>query len=294
MSLLFLAGCPRPPPSEEIDGGETPQEDGGIPSGPTVVRVLAGNISSGNMQSYDPGEGQRILQGLKPDVALLQELNYGDNTAASLRAWVNATFGQSYEFFVEPSANAQIPNAVVSRYPIRESGAWDDPATNTREFAYARIDLPGDVDLWAISVHLLTANPTQRMTQAASLMTYIDALPVGDFVVIGGDLNTDTRNEPCLTTLGTSFRTTAPFPVDQAGNGNTNLSRAKPYDWVIADTELDAIKTPLKLGDASFPDGLVFDTRVYMPLSDVAPALATDSSATNMQHMAVVRDFLVP
>jgi len=35
----------------------------------------------------------------------------------------------------------------------------------------------------------------------------------------------------------------------------------------------------------------VFDSRVYTPLSDVAPVLSTDSAATNMQHMAVVRDF---
>jgi len=29
-------------------------------------------------------------------------------------------------------------------------------------------------------------------------------------------------------------------------------------------------------------------------LSDVPPILQTDSAASNMQHMAVVRDFLLP
>ena len=38
---------------------------------------------------------------------------------------------------------------------------------------------------------------------------------------------------------------------------------------------------------------LVADTRVYSPISEISPALTSDSAATNMQHMAVVRDYLV-
>jgi hypothetical protein len=37
----------------------------------------------------------------------------------------------------------------------------------------------------------------------------------------------------------------------------------------------------------------VFDSRVYTPLEDVAPVLRADSQATNMQHMPVVKDFLL-
>ena len=32
------------------------------------VRLMAATITSGNLQSYDPGEGPRIFQGTKPDV----------------------------------------------------------------------------------------------------------------------------------------------------------------------------------------------------------------------------------
>ena len=49
----------------------------------------------------------------------------------------------------------------------------------------------------------------------------------------------------------------------------------------------------MAIGAAQFANGLVVDTRVYTPLADLAPALATDSGATGMQHMAVVRDFLL-
>lgn len=48
---------------------------------------------------------------------------------------------------------------------------------------------------------------------------------------------------------------------------------------------------PTVIGANSFPNGLVFDSRVYTPIDDVAPCLATDSAATNMQHMAIVKDF---
>src|ERR1039457_6849019 len=45
----------------------------------------------------------------------------------------------------------------------------------------------------------------------------------------------------------------------------------------------------------TFPNGLVFDSRVYTPLSDVPPVQFSDSGSLNgMQHMAVVKDFAVP
>ena len=64
----------------------------------------------------------------------------------------------------------------------------------------------------------------------------------------------------------------APPPADQSGNPNTNATRLRPYDHVLVSqcllrSQLDA--------------GLVFDSRVYMPLSDVPPVLFSDSAATN-------------
>ncbi len=48
------------------------------------------------------------------------------------------------------------------------------------------------------------------------------------------------------------------------------------------------------IGGSSFTAGLVADTRVYSPISEISPALAADSGATNMQHMAIIKDFLIP
>ena len=44
------------------------------------LRLMAANITSGNLQSYDPGEGSRIFKGTKPDVVMIQEFNYDDNS----------------------------------------------------------------------------------------------------------------------------------------------------------------------------------------------------------------------
>jgi len=47
--------------------------------GEVRLRLVAANTTSGTQQSYDPGHGIRIFQGLKPDVVMIQEFNYGDN-----------------------------------------------------------------------------------------------------------------------------------------------------------------------------------------------------------------------
>ncbi|HSK04987.1 MAG TPA: endonuclease/exonuclease/phosphatase family protein [Kofleriaceae bacterium] len=255
--------------------------------GGTRVRIVAGNLTSGNYQAYE-APGTRIFQGLKPDIALIQEFNVGDNAPATVRAWVDTTFGASFFVYREPGA--QIPNGIVSRYPILQSGIWEDPVSPNREFAYARIDVPGPKDLWAVSLHLLTTD-SSRPAEATALVNYINTnVPAGDYLVVGGDLNSDTRTEPAITTIGQVVDIAGPFPVDQGGDGDTNAGRNKPYDWVMFDADLKPLEVPVTIGAASFPNGLVFDSRVYTPLADVSPIQLGDSAAPMMQHMAVVRD----
>lgn len=269
-----------------------PCPDGGAPP-PHPLRVTAGNLSSGNLQSYDTGEGTRILQGLRPDVALLQELNYGQRTDADTRRYVDLAFGPEFYVYREPGKS--IPNAIVSRYPIVASGSWTDSNVSNRGFAWARIDVPGPRDLWAVSLHFLTTSTAVRNSEASQLVSQIQStVPAGDYLVLGGDLNTSTRSESCISTLGAVVSTAAPHPVDQSSNPNTNANRSTPLDWVLADSDLRAIQVPLVVGANSFPAGLVFDTRVYTPLADLAPAQAGDSGATGMQHMAVSKQFSLP
>jgi endonuclease/exonuclease/phosphatase family metal-dependent hydrolase len=261
--------------------------------GEVRVRLMAANTTSGTLQSYDPGHGIRIFQGTKPDVVLIQEFNYGDNSATAIRGFVDTTFGSTFHYYRE--GGATIANGVISRWPILAAGEWDDPYVSNRDFAWARIDVPGPKDLWVVSVHLLTADATTRNNEANSLVSQIKAnIPTGDYLVIGGDFNTDSRSESCFSTFSQVVTTSSPYPADKNGNGNTNASRGKPYDHVLVDADLRAYQTATVIGSSSFSAGLVVDTRVYSPLSDISPALSADSGATNMQHMAVIKDFLIP
>ncbi|MFY0573966.1 endonuclease/exonuclease/phosphatase family protein [Cystobacter fuscus] len=261
--------------------------------GEARIRLMAANITSGNAQSYDPGHGTRIFQGTKPDVVMIQEFNYGDNSAAAIRSFVDTTFGSSFHVYRE--TGAQIPNGVISRYPIIAAGEWTDTQVGNRDFAWARIDIPGPKDLWVVSVHLLTRDSTTRNTEATNLVKYIQAnVPAGDFLAIGGDFNSDNRSEPLFGTFSSVVSTASPYPADKNGNVNTNASRGKPYDHVLVSNNLRAYQTATVIGASSFGAGLVVDTRVYSPLEEIAPAQSGDSGATNMQHMAIIKDFLVP
>lgn len=261
--------------------------------GPSNLRVMAANLSSGSLSTYEPGEGTRMFQGLRPDVALVQELKYRSNTDEDLRAFVTDAFGAEYTYFVE--SNVNIPNAIVTRYPILESGRWDDPQLGDRNFVYAKIDVPGEHALWAVSVHLHTKTPESRNVEARTLVDALKGVVANDdFIVIAGDFNTDDRNEECLSTFGELVNTAGPYPRDENGEEDTNANRNKPYDWVMSDGKLGALQVPTVIGEKQFAAGLVFDSRVFQPLASVAPIRQDDSDAVNMQHMPVVKDFHLP
>jgi endonuclease/exonuclease/phosphatase family metal-dependent hydrolase len=253
---------------------------------------MAGNLTSGNLQAYDDGAGIRLFQIMAPDIALVQEMNFGARDDAATRSFVNMAFGPAYQFYRGPG---DIPNGVVSKYPILASGTVADPEVANRSFVWARIDVPGPKDLWAFSLHLLTRSSTSRRAEGVALLETIEktlAVPKGDYVVLGGDFNTDNRAEPVLDVLSARVVTSGPYPVDTANNGNTSANRSKPYDWVLVDPALSALEKPFELKSVKAAHGLILDTRVHTPLSELMPPLmGKESAASNMQHMPVARQF---
>lgn len=267
---------------------------------PIPLRVVAANLTSDQRQTYSPdngnhtnpeGAGARILKALKPDVVLIQEFN----TSIPVRQWVNATLGESFRFAREEPAPGGIPNGVISRFPITASGSWDDPALDNRGFFWAKLALPGGRELWAVSLHLHSKNATSRDREAEALAGYLrKEVPKGALLVLGGDLNTRQADEPAFKRLAEWVTVPKEPPVDALGNPATNSPRNRPYDWVLASPALDARAVPVKLAEKAFPRGLVFDSRVFEPLDRLAPVRREDSGLPMMQHMAVVRDFLLP
>ncbi len=289
------AGGGVTPVNPSMTGPRTDDVDGPPPSTPRAsghLRVMAANISSGSPPAYGAADGVRIFQGLRADVVLIQELNVGHDTKAELDAFVATTFGASFSYYREQGQGVQIPNGIISRYPITDSGSWSDPQVGNRGFAYAKLAIPGPHPLWAISLHLLTSGGTERAAEADAVVAKIKAtVPASDYVILGGDFNTSSRTEPCITTLSNIVVTAAPYPVDRTGNDNTSLARKKPHDWLLAGHGFASLAVPTVFGEHSFPSGLVFDSRVYSPLAEVAPIQARDSDSVNTQHMPVVRDF---
>ena len=214
---------------------------------------MAANISSGNGQSYDPGEGVRIFKGLKPDIVLIQEFNIGSNTDAQLRALVTDAFGAEFSYVEEGKPSGDIQNGVISRFPILQSGIWDDDDMSNREFVWAQIDVPGEKNLWVISVHFKASSSgaSRRVGQAEQLAEYIEAnVPADDYLVIGGDFNAQNRTESFLNELDHLVKVTAPWPVDRNGDGDTNAGRSRPYDWVMVEPDLNSLEVPTVLGRA--------------------------------------------
>lgn len=257
-----------------------------------TVRVMAANLN-GNTQSYQPF-ALRILQGTRADVVAIQEFNYSNNSASDFRSMLDTAFGTNFIYYREPYTGAgDIPNGIISRYPILDSGSWTDTEMSSpnRGFAWAQIDLPGTNDLYIVSVHLLTSSATARANEAAALKTLIQAnFPSNAWVVVAGDFNTDSRTESAMTTFKT-FLSDNPVPADNNGNSDTSQNRNHPHDYVLPSFAFTNVETATVFPSHSFTNGLVFDSTVYTPLSDVAPVQFGDS--TNAQHMAVMKDFSI-
>ncbi len=254
-----------------------------------VVRVMAANLN-GNSQKIEPF-AIRIFQGLKPDVVAIQEFNYSNNTPAQIRSFIDTAFGTNFNYFRESGAGYDLPNGIISRYPIRAVSSWDDPQIPNRGFAWVQIDMPGLTDLYVVSVHLKasSSDAATRSLEATALKGLIQSnFPANAWVVVAGDLNLQTRSEAALATLKTIL-SDAPIPVDEANDPDTNAGRNNPYDLVLTSPTFATNLVPAVIGSLSFPNGLVFDSRLFTDLGAVAPVQMADSGLG--QHMAVLKDF---
>ena len=260
-----------------------------------AVAVMAANITSGSNQEYE-GPGNRIFQALCPDVALVQEFNMTNGTSETVyRAWVDQTFGTNFSYCHEPLASANIPNGIVSRWPIVEYGEWDDTTLSDRDFVWAKIDLPGDKYLYAVSLHIKASSgyESQRTTETRALTNYIAQAgwSTNDYLAIGGDFNLQTRTETALSVLTAKVTSDAHQSADQVGNKNTNSGRDKPYDLVLPSPNLDARHRTYYFGGYSYANGIVYDTRITWASGLPSPSLSADSAAANMQHMGAMKIF---
>lgn len=266
------------------------------------IRLMAANITSGTYQTYDFGHGNRIFQAMKPDIIMIQEFNIQNK---SREEFVRQIFGEEFVF---SWSEDNIPNGIISRYPILESGHWPSNIESSRNWDWAVIDIPGSTDLLAISVHLHTKqNPEEIPVLAQKIQ---EKQSEGNYyVVLGGDFNTS-RRDTVQKNMGHLFNVRGPWPVDQNGREGTDenrnekpLENQRPLDWLLFSHAFDAHEVPIQIGEHSYADGHIVDSRVYAglcqahaqadELGDIPPVEAGDSDAPYMQHMAIVRDVMV-
>jgi len=250
------------------------------------ITIASANLSDSTSQAYEDA-GIRILQALKPDVVAIQEFNYKSGNSQDL---VRKLFGPAYHFARE-KGGARLPNGILSRYPIVAFGQWDDPYVLNRKFAWATLQIPGPKPLHVVSVHLVQNRAERRIPEARLLLRLIrEKFPAGDYVVLCGDFNIASRESEALAEL-TGWFVDDHHPADQEGNKNTNANRNRPYDFVLPNPALAPCHVPTPLAGRKFPDGLVFDTRLWNP--PPAPAEWEDT-ARNLQHLPVMKTFRIP
>src|SRR5690606_10197452 len=117
--------------------------------------------------------------------------------------------------------------------------------------------------------------------------------PSNAWIVVAGDMNLYSDSEDAIQKFKT-FLSDSPVPVDQNGDGDTNSGRNERYDRVLPSFSLNSNRVATVIVSRTLSNGLVFDSRVYTPLSEVAPVSLGDSGACGMQHMGVVKDFIIP
>ena len=250
------------------------------------IRFATANVTSGDVESYDPAASQNILRALDADIVMLQEFKVFKQPYES---FVSSVFGPDYEYFrgtlpegshLTLENNSAKPNGIISRYPfVRDAdgnpltGEWRakyekkkssgevyevDASYDDRQWTWAVVDIPGDRDLLVVSVHLSTEYHAQEFNPLAKRIAEKQA-EGNYYVVIGGDFNTKPSNKD-----GTRGRTSVleneslmsvfyarddEWPVDQNGNANTNLKRESPLDWLLFSHALEEFEIPTEIGD---------------------------------------------
>lgn len=269
------------------------------PSQADELRVMSWNVSK--LTTKAGIETVRIIKGLQPDVACLQEWYVDYPADYDFDGWISAAFGA--EFVYHRASSGYQPNGIVSRWDILSSGSWPDLQRENYYHDWAVIDLPGATNLQVVSVHLHSSDEAIRIEQIKDIIHYIEAnFSNSHYLMIGGDFNTANRTSQPIPTLlnsanwsGSCWVTTSDgTPTDQAGgDDDTNVNRTYNYDWLIPNTLLGAEIMNLDLGEDSgvYTGGIVFDSRVFTPLSAVDPAQYDDTANGDQDHCPVMKSY---
>ena len=255
------------------------------------IRFMTANLTTGNYQNYDNGDGIRIMKSVSPDIILVQEFNYN----AGHRAMTDLVCGTSCTYFVGATyaVGNEIPNGIISRYPLLSTGSEQSPKYDNRGWDWAIIDIPGDKDLLVFSLHLHSKQEKAEFYEMDELARFIkEKASEGDYyLAFGGDFNITYRETAEEAFAGIGVIDASYFPIDQDGNDDTNNNRNKPYDWIVFNKTLNRMEIPITIGTHTYSHGHVIDTRIYDSYHELHLLPGVEANDSNgSQHMAVIRD----
>lgn len=162
------------------------------------LRVMSWNVSK--LTTKAGIETVRIIQGLQPDVACLQEWYVDYPGDYDFDGWVSTAFGA--EFVYHRASSGYQPNGIVSRWDILSSGSWPDLQRANYYHDWAVIDLPGATNLQVVSVHLHSSDEAIRKAQIKDVIDYIETnFSNSHYLMLGGDFNTANRTSEPIPTL---------------------------------------------------------------------------------------------
>jgi len=272
---------------------------------PAVIKVMTANLNSGvpDYSDWYRDGAIRIFKGLDPDIVLIQEFNV--EPATTRPEFIADVFGADTYYYYEPEIGGSwaMPNGVISRWPILSSGQWNDSQLTNRSFVWAVIDIPGDMDLQVVSIHIKSGSSADdiqmREAEATEIKNYVtENFDDNKYIIVGGDLNLQYDGQTPFSTFESYLDATDHRPRDRNGDTDTNSTtpRSKPYDWIMPNELLDNYHTTIYIGSGfqAFTEGIVFDSEVFTPLSSVPPIVSGDSRASGCTHMAVMKAFDIP
>ena len=258
------------------------------------LRIMSANATSGSAQLYE-APGMNMLYAMDPDIIIIQEFA---GSALEVVQNLEDHFHTKYSYH---KGKGRIGNGIIVKGENKIKSTYTQPSVistiRDRYYEAAIVDIPGDKDLLVVSLHLYTKASEDQVSQIdeyPAVAKFIHSiLNEGDYyVAVGGDLNSST-NYYVNYYWNSMLATDITYPRDQKGNFKTNAARRRHYDWVLVDKKFQEFSVPTQIGSQTFPNGYVLDSRVHSPLSDISPVEYDDSAAQNMQHMPVVRDFLI-
>lgn len=268
-----------------------------LAAGAETFRVVAANLNTTQAEGTTAA-GQRLLQGLKPDIVLVQGFYAGE---IGNPAFVRQTFPEWTTPYLYMVANTAPQNGILTRFPILnfERGAIDHTFDFSRAAGWARLRLPNDVSLLAFSI-ALSESAQERVFEVESLLPEIRLVQArfpGSYTLIGGVTGADSLDDPTIARLAEVADLLAPAANDGSTSATatlTNVLRTRQMNAILPAPELVEYQRDTIVGAQFFPTGLVFDSRFYSPLADVAPIQPGDSASGRIEELLVVRDFELP